>query len=293
MNSARLGTVVITGASSGIGRAAALHMARLDYTVHAGVRKPEDGAALEQEAAGDLRPLRIDVTDEEQIQAAAAAVSEATGGRGIAGLVNNAGMAVGGPMEVIPLADLRRQLEVNLIGQVAVTQAFLPALRLARGRIVNVTSVGGRVTSPLFGPYNASKFGLEAVSDVLRMELRPWDIDVSVIEPGSVATDIWDRGGSTADEVRERMPEQAEALYGDAMNAGRKAAAEAGARGIEPEKVAKAIEHALTAKRPKTRYLIGRDARGMVGLSALLPARVYDAMVRRAMGMPRNAPREG
>ena len=284
------GTVVVTGASTGIGRATALRLAQGGFTVYGGVRKPEDGEALEGAAAGDLRALRIDVTDQEQIRSAAEAVSEAAAGAGIAGLVNNAGIVIGGPMEFIPLDDLRRQLEVNLIGQVAVTQAFMSGLRRARGRIVNVASVGGRVGTPFIGPYNASKFALEGISEALRIELRPWGIDVCLIEPGRVATEIYDKGAATATAVRERMPDEGEALYGDAFDAILKRFGKARERGIDPERVAKAIEHALTARRPKSRYLIGRDARILVGLSSVLTARAFGSLVERDTGLPRKAP---
>ena len=260
------------------------------FTVFGGVRRAEDGEALERDARADVRALRLDVTDQEQIRVAAEIVDEAVGAAGIAGLINNAGVAIGGPMEAIPLEDLRRQLEVNLVGQVGVTQAFLPALRRARGRIVNISSVGGRVASPFFGPYNASKFGLEAISDALRIELRPWGINVSVIEPGSVATDIWDRGAATARAVRGRFDDDAEALYGEALDAMGVTVAKTGERGLHPDRVAKAIEYALTARRPKSRYLIGCRARLMVGASSVLPARVYDAVVERTVGLPRKPP---
>ena len=292
MSKERTGAVVVTGASTGIGRATALRLAQSGQTVFAGVRKPQDGERLEAEASGELRPLQIDVTDGGQVAAAAAAVSEAVGERGIIGLVNNAGVAIGGPVEFVPLDDLRRQLEINLVGQVAVIQAFMSQLRRATGRVVNVASVGGRVASPFFGPYNASKFGLKAISGSLRMELRPWGIGVSVIEPGAVATEIWERGASTAREVRERMPAEAETHYAESLDAATAAANKMGEAGIHPDRVAKAIEHALTARRPKKRYLIGREARMMVGLSTLLPRGAYDALVQRGMGLPREPPNQ-
>jgi NAD(P)-dependent dehydrogenase (short-subunit alcohol dehydrogenase family) len=180
------GAVVVTGASSGIGEACARRLAGLGFQVFAGVRKAEDGDRLASEIPG-VTPLRIDVVDAESIAAAARTVEETAAGRGLAGLVNNAGVAVPAPIEHQPIDDFRRQIEVNLIGQVAVTQAFLPQLRAARGRIVNVSSIGGKVAVPLLGAYAASKFGLEGFSDTLRRELRPWGIEVSVIEPGTIA----------------------------------------------------------------------------------------------------------
>src|SRR3954470_13849356 len=230
-------TYVITGASTGIGRACAEHLDSLGHRVFAGVRS--DSAIEELRATGSERlvPLRIDVTDAGSIEAAVE-VTEAIGGGGLDGLVNNAGIAVAAPMEFVPIDELRNQIEVNLIGQVAVTQAFLPALRLNRGRIVNVSSIGGLVASAFFGPYNASKYGLEAVSDSLRQELRPWGIKVVLVEPGAMDTPIWEKGVATADElVAAADPEQL-SLYEKQIEAMRGAAREASERGSPPAKVA-------------------------------------------------------
>jgi NAD(P)-dependent dehydrogenase (short-subunit alcohol dehydrogenase family) len=180
------GAVLVTGASSGIGEATASHLASLGFRVFAGVRKDEDAERLRER----VTPVKLDVVDEESIATARREVEEAAPD-GLAGLVNNAGVSVSGPVEFIPLEELRRQLEVNVIGQVAVTQAFLPAIRRARGRIVNVSSVGGRVALPLMSPYNASKFALEAVSDSLRREVRQFGVHVAVVEPGAIRTRIW------------------------------------------------------------------------------------------------------
>lgn len=277
-------TVLVTGASTGIGRATALELARSGFTVLAGVRKPEDGEALQASASGELEPVIIDVTDSASIEAAAAALGERSGG--LAGLVNNAGIAYTGPLEFVALDDLRHQLEVNLIGHLAVTQAMLPALRNARGRIVNVTSIGGLVATPFFGPYVASKFALEAVSDCLRIELRPWGIETVAIEPGSAATEIWDSGQSIADETRGRMGPEAEKLYGAALDQTQRISAQTGARGIPPEEVARVIHKALTVRRPRARYTVGRDAIGMKFASRLLPDRLWDRIVARSLKLP-------
>ena len=181
------GTVLVTGASTGIGEATVLHLRELGFDPIAAVRKDEDAERLEGRG---LRTTRIDVTDADQI----AAARDALGDEPLAGLVNNAGIAVAAPLEFLPIDRLRQQLEINLIGQAAVTQAFLPALRRARGRIINVSSIGGRVGLPLVGAYNASKFGLEGLSDSLRRELRPLGVDVILIEPGGVKTPIWNKG---------------------------------------------------------------------------------------------------
>ena len=216
-NGAR-GAVVVTGSSTGIGRACALHLDRLGFKVFAGVRKEADGERLRGEASERLEPLILDVTDSEHISRAAERVSEATGG-GLAGLVNNAGIGVGGPLELLPLSDFRRQIEVNLIGQVAVTQAFIPALRRARGRLVFISSIGGLIATPYMSPYHASKFGIEAVGDVVRQELRQFGVQVSIVEPGSIATPIWEKGGATAKAVRGNLSPEGQELYGESDRA--------------------------------------------------------------------------
>jgi NAD(P)-dependent dehydrogenase (short-subunit alcohol dehydrogenase family) len=272
------GTVLVTGASSGIGEATALHLREVGFTPIAGVRKDEDAERLE---GLGLRTVRIDVTDAGQI----AAARETLGDGPLAGLVNNAGIGVGAPLEFLPIDKLRHQLEVNLIGQIAVTQAFLPALRRARGRIVNVSSIGGRVALPLVGAYNASKFGLEGASDALRRELRSQGVDVILIEPGGVKTPIWKKGEALADEITENLPPEAERLYGRLIakvrTEMRKIDEE---RGSEPRAVAEAIATALTARRPRARYLVGSDAKQRAIAAKILPARVMDRMIGRALG---------
>jgi NAD(P)-dependent dehydrogenase (short-subunit alcohol dehydrogenase family) len=276
-SSAQRGAVVVTGASTGIGLACAKHLAGLGFEVFAGVRKASDAERLR--AAGTT-PVTIDVTDADSIRAAASQVSQALNGRGLVGLVNNAGIAVPGPLEFLPIDELRRQIEVNLIGQVAVTQAFLPQLRARRGRIVNIGSVGGRVALPLLGPYAASKHAMEGLSDSLRRELRPWGIEVSLVRPGPIATEIWERGNATADELLARMPE-AETYYGPAIEAARAAAAERAREAVPPQAVADVVAEALTAERPRTRYLVGPRAKLMVRLRELLPDRWFDALIER------------
>ena len=256
------------------------------WRVFASVRKEEDAAGLRAAASERLVPLMLDVTDAEQIAAVAAQIADAVGeSGGLDGLVNNAGIAVMSPLETIPLDDLRQQLEINLISQVAVTQVMLPLIRTARGRVVFLSSIGGRMAMPFGAPYHASKYGIEAVVDCLRQELRPWKIDVVAIEPGSIDTPIWKRGEGIADEVAERAPASQEALYGEKIESFRDAVRRTAERGIPPEKVAGAVEHALSARRPRTRYLVGADARGQALLSRLLPARVMDRIVARAMGI--------
>jgi NAD(P)-dependent dehydrogenase (short-subunit alcohol dehydrogenase family) len=283
MSSATRGAVVITGSSTGIGRAAALHLDELGFQVFAGVRKEIDGDSLREAASDRLEPLILDVTNAEQISNAAGRVREATDGR-VIGLVNNAGIGAGGPIEVLDLDDFRRSIEVNLTGQIAVTQAFLPQLRDAKGRIVFVSSIGGLMANPFLSPYHASKFAIEAVGDSLRQEVRGQGISVSIIEPGSIATEIWDKGEDTAARLRAGLDPDAERLYGRALDRFAELGKEAGAQGIPPQKVAEAIAHALTAARPRTRYLVGRDAR-IRAVVARLPDRLRDRLVARVTGL--------
>jgi NAD(P)-dependent dehydrogenase (short-subunit alcohol dehydrogenase family) len=249
------------------------------------VRRPEDGKRLRDHASERLRPLIVDVTDADSIAEAAGTVRRAVGDRGLAGLVNNAGMSVSGPLEFIPIGDLRRQIEVNFIGQVAATQAFMPLIRSARGRVINMSSVGGRVANGFLGPYQASKFAVEAATDCLRKELRPWGIHVIAIEPGSIATPIWEKGPETALATFEQMPPEARELYGEAVPKIAETARKLGERAIPPERVAKVVQRALTARRPRTRYLVGIDARAQVMLDRLLPDRAMDALEARFMGL--------
>jgi NAD(P)-dependent dehydrogenase (short-subunit alcohol dehydrogenase family) len=270
-------TVLVTGASSGIGEATALHLKELGFDAVAAVRKDEDAERL---GAAGLRTVKLDVADADSIAAARGELGDGP----LAGLVNNAGVAVAAPLEFLPLDQLRHQLEVNLIGQIGVTQAFLPALRAGRGRIVNVSSIGGRVAAPLLGAYNASKFGLEAVSDSLRRELLPHGVDVVVIEPGGVKTPIWRKGNELASEMIRDMPPEAGRLYGRQIDALRRQTVEiAENSGIDPREVAEAIGTALTAKRPRARYLVGRDAKVRAPLAGVLPDRVMDRLIARAM----------
>jgi NAD(P)-dependent dehydrogenase (short-subunit alcohol dehydrogenase family) len=277
-------SVLITGASTGIGRATALRLDSAGWKVFAGIRKQEDAEALRAAAGERLTPLTLDVTDSEQIAAAAAQV-DTEGEGGLDGLVNNAGVAIPGPLETLPLDDFRRQVEVNLTAQVAVTQTMLPAIRRAGGRIVFLSSIGGRVAFPLNGAYHAAKFGIEAVGDVFRQELRPWGIAVSIVEPGSIDTPIWERGERNAAEIESRAHSDQEALYGPAIESFRKVVRELAERGIPPEKVAKAIEHALSAGRPRSRYLVGLDAKLQARLKPLIPTPVFDRIVARQMSL--------
>ncbi len=274
--------VLITGASTGIGHATAVSLARRGFAVFAGVRREEDAARLAADAPG-VTTLFLDVTDSASIDAAAKDVREATNGR-LKGLVNNAGIAVSGPLEFLPLDELRRQLEVNVVGQIAVTQAALPMLREANGRVVNIGSIGGRVALPFLGPYAGSKFAMEGLSDSLRRELAPLGVKVSLVQPGPIATSIWERGQSKAESLRADMPAEAQALYGARMDKAQTAARARAEEAIPPTAVADVVAHALTSSRPRTRYLVGPDTRVMAALSRLLPDRAMDRLIARRAG---------
>jgi NAD(P)-dependent dehydrogenase (short-subunit alcohol dehydrogenase family) len=273
-------SVLVTGASTGIGRACALDLDRRGLRVFAGVRKEADGDALRAESSR-IEPVILDVTDQASIEAAVKTIGDV-----LYGLVNNAGITVAGPLEYLPVDDVRRQFEVNAFGQLAATQAFLPAIRNARGRIVFMSSVGGRVPSaPFLSPYNASKHAIESFGDALRVELAPWGIHVALIEPGSVATPIWDKGVSAATEMRKGLPPEAEERYGEAADRAQKLAEATGKRGIPAQKVAEKVAHALLARHPRARYLVGADARAQTMGFALMTDRFRDRVFKRLMGL--------
>jgi NAD(P)-dependent dehydrogenase (short-subunit alcohol dehydrogenase family) len=273
-------SVLITGTSTGIGAACALHLDRLGWRVFAGVRREEDGLRLRESASSRLEWLLLDVTSAPQIAAATAQVAATTGGV-LHGLVNNAGTAIGGPLEYLPIQDLRRQLEVNVVGLMAVTQAFLPLLRRGRGRIVNVGSVAGRVTTPMLGPYCASKHAVVALSDALRMELRPAGIAVVLVEPGPVRTPIWDKGERALRSAEARYSPEALERYRVLLAAFGRLIRSASRRGVAPERVAAVVAQALTARRPRHRCTVGWDARFRLALHTLLPQAWMDALVVR------------
>lgn len=276
LTSTRRHTVVITGASTGIGESCARRLAQAGFHVFAGVRKAADGVALQERSTGQITPLLLDVTDAAQIAAAQETVCTTIGDQGLAGLVNNAGIALGGPLEFLPMTTLRRQMEVNVYGALAVTQAFLPLLRRAKGRIVNMSSIAGLAANPFLGPYSASKYALEALSDTLRLELRPWGIAVVLIEPGTIATPIWQKGLAFADDLEAQLPAQAYDYYGPIFPFMRKMLAQTG--GIPADAVAQAVEQALTVQRPKARYLVGYDARLRTWVERL-PTRWRDRLI--------------
>lgn len=278
--------VVITGASTGIGAACALACIGRGMTVFAGVRTQEADEALRRQGGKRLIPIRLDVTDADSIRQAERVVRETVGLTGLSGLVNNAGIAVGSPLEVVPIEALRSQLEVNVIGQVMVTQAFLPLLRLARGRIVNMGSIAGRGTIPVMGPYSASKHALEALTDALRLELQPWGLHVSIVEPGAIATPIWEKSAKTGNEIAASAGPAAVALYADLISRVKDRVAQAANGAISADVVAQAVLHALTAAKPKTRYLVGSDAKIRAVMLKWLPDRMQDWILTKVLALP-------
>lgn len=280
------GTVVVTGTSTGIGAATAIHLAEQGFQVFAGVRRIADGGALQAQTSNQLAPIIIDVTDEKTISAAATTVADAVGDRGLAGLVNNAGIAKPAPIEFQPLADFRTQLEVNLFGPVAMIQAFLPLIRRAGGRIVNVGSIGGLLVLPLNGAYSASKFGIRAVTDALRLELRQWSIHVSLIEVAPVKTAIFGKTYAELDALEQRLGEAGYRLYEEQAAAVRTATEKAAADADPPLVIAKAIADALTSDKPETRYLVGHGAKE-VGVAAALPDHLRDRALVHELGLPK------
>ncbi|HTW94401.1 MAG TPA: SDR family NAD(P)-dependent oxidoreductase [Tepidisphaeraceae bacterium] len=285
--------VLITGASTGIGRACAAYLARRNWRVIAAMRNVADGQALREEGVGSIELVQLDVTDAAGIAGMAGRVAEITGESGLRGLVNNAGISVVGPVEFVPLEQWRRQFEVNFFGQIAVTQAMLPLMRkqiqsggFGSGRIVMMSSISGRVAAPIMGPYAASKFAMEAMSDALRLEVMAQGIRVCLIEPGAIDTPIWKKGETEASSLFAADSPAIE-LYGKTLKAIEDGARKSAAGAIPADRVAEVVEKCLTRRRPRTRYLIGRDAKIGGFAKAVLPDRVLDYGMARAFGIPR------
>ncbi|MEU9076964.1 SDR family NAD(P)-dependent oxidoreductase [Kitasatospora sp. NPDC048538] len=272
--------VVITGASSGLGKACALQLSRVGFHVYAGVRRPEDGERLRAGATGRLTPVVLDVTDEESVRNAVRAIAEPAGTAGLYGLVNNAGIAVTAPLECVPHELMRRQIETNVIGQLLAIQSFLPLLRAGVGRIVNVTSGLGNVAIPYLGAYAAAQFAKEALSDALRRELAPQRIPVVVVQPGAVLTPLWGKMSDEGNRALESAPAPVQDLYSGTFPRFMEAN-ETSARTSRttPDDVARVVFRALVTKRPRTRYGVGRDAVGSRVLARLMPDRAIDRIL--------------
>jgi NAD(P)-dependent dehydrogenase (short-subunit alcohol dehydrogenase family) len=275
-----MASYLVTGASSGIGEATALRLDADGHEVFAAVEPDADPAGLAA-ASERLSLLALDVTLPASIAAAVDEVAGRLAGRGLDGLVNNAGVGFPGPLELLALEDLRRQLEVNVIGQVAMTQAMLPLVRQAGGRIVFVGSVGGMLASQFAGAYHASKFAIEAIGDVWRQELEPEGIEVILIEPSAISTPIWSKAIAYLDELLQSSA-PGMVRYRERLTAFRDSLHSADEHGKAPEDVADAIAQALTAKRPNTRYVVGAAGRFAAALRPLIPDRVADKLAERA-----------
>jgi NAD(P)-dependent dehydrogenase (short-subunit alcohol dehydrogenase family) len=272
------GGVFISGSSSGIGEACALGLDERGYDVFAGVRNEEDGKSLRQRASERLQPVIVDITNPEQIKTAFETVRQALGETPLVGLINNAGISGGGPLEFVPIDRLRHILEVNLIGHISVSQLFISLLRKSQGRIINVGSISGIFAAPMLGPYCASKYAMEAISDVMRRELKPWNIKVSLLEPGIIATKIWEKASIQAERGIKEAPEELLHLYGPLIERIQKHAADIDKTAQSPEVVVRAVVHALAARRPKTRYLIGPKARPQKVMS-WFPDHIQDRII--------------
>lgn len=268
----------MTGASTGMGAATARELAARGYHVLAGVRREADGQAL---ASARIRPVILDITRPEQVAELVRTVE--ADGRPLRAVVNNAGIAVNAPVEVLPMAEWRRQFDVNFFGHVEVTQALLPALLRSKGRVVMMSSLGGRLAQPTYGAYSGSKYALEAVSDALRRELAPHGVSVAIVEPGAVRTEMVGRGGVTARRLVDGMTAEQEQRYAGLMHA-ILAQSETFLRdGVDSSAAAKTIADAATARRPKTRYTIGRDAALLTRLTRILPDRLLDKVLASAL----------
>ncbi|MGD0900780.1 MAG: SDR family NAD(P)-dependent oxidoreductase [Thermoguttaceae bacterium] len=278
--------VLVTGSSTGIGAACVRELDRRGFRVFAGVRSEADADRLKADCSPRVVPLRLDVTKDDDIAAAAETIRQGVGDAGLAGLVNNAGVAVAGPLEILPLEELRRQFEVNVIGLIAVTRAMLPLVRRARGRIVNISSLNGRIASPYLGPYCASKHAVEALSDALRIELRGWGIRVAVVQPGKTSTPIWEKSLAASDALSGEASPEDLALYKADLAAFRGSMVQVAATAQSVDATVRAVLHALTARRPKVRYPIGLEVKLLFRVFKWVPDRLWDWILRRALGLP-------
>ncbi|PXW33522.1 UNVERIFIED_CONTAM: short-subunit dehydrogenase [Williamsia faeni] len=275
-------TILITGASRGIGRATSLRLALSGWDVFAGVRDQSAGDELKSAVPDRITPVILDITDAEQVRALGNVLPDS-----LDAVVNNAGIVVGGPVETISAEQLRHQLEVNVVGQLAVTQAVLPRLRTSKGRVIFVSSVSGRIATPMTGAYNASKFALEGMADALRIELRPWKIPVVLVEPGQTDTDIWRDAQSTLDSSLTELSDAHRTLYAKHIDGYRKTIGTSQKAAVPADDVAASIESALTDKRPRARYVVGTANKVQAPLIGLLPTRLTDIIIGKVTGVPR------
>lgn len=277
----RMKSVLVTGAGRGIGKAIATKLAADGWNVYAGVRKAEDGEAL-QTGSGSITPVILDITDESQIVALADSLPDK-----LDALVNNAGIAINAPIEAFSREDLRRMFDINVFGTVAVTQAVLPKIRASHGRIVFISSISGRLSTPWSGAYSGSKAALELMADALRMELRPWKIKVSLIEPGATDTDMWDSMVAEFDATAGAFTPANAATYAKHTKGMRKTLKIMQKTTVPTARVVKSVEKALTSKRPRARYPVGLPNKIQLAMAAVTPTPVNDAVVAKMTGVPR------
>lgn len=270
-------SVLITGASTGIGRAAAKWLVARGFTVFAGVRKPSDAEALRSDGCV---PVILDVADEASVVAAKNVVEATLGAAPLYALVNNAGIAKGGPLEYLPIDEVKQVFEVNVFGTLRVTQTFLPLLRRGPSRIVNIGSTAGKIAAPFLSPYAMSKHALEAMSDAMRQELLPFGIHVCLLRPGAIQTPIWEKGETSAQALKSSLPDEAHARYGGRLLQLNRFLQESGRHGASVDTTSRAIEHALVSEHPKARYAVGLEAKITLLVRWLLPDRWIDGLLR-------------
>lgn len=274
--------IVVTGASSGIGRATAQRLAADSFHVLAGVRSKEDAAKL---AGRNIEPVILDITDPETLRTLAIRIADDRGRRPLRAVVNNAGIAVNGPVESVPLDEWRRQFEVGVIGQIAVTQTLMSALLANGGRVINIGSLGSKVSMPGFGPYSAAKFAMEAVNDALRREMAPFGLSVVMITPGAVSTGMTEQGLITIRRLAQLMTSQQHGRHDRLIDAVESQVETFARDGVKPEVAAAVVSRAIKARKPRTRYMVGRDAALLARIVRFIPARLLDRMLRSQMGL--------
>ncbi len=271
--------VIITGASSGIGEATARELARLGFYVLAGVRRDQDADAIRGQS---IEPLVLDITNPGHVNALAARVREDPEGRAVRALINNAGVGVNAPFEVFPIDEWRRLFEVNFFGHIMMTQALLPALIRSKGRVINISSVGGKIAMATYGPYAGTKFALEAVSDSLRREIAGLGVKVIVVEPAAVQTQIGAQAIATAHRIAATMTPEQDQRYGALVHAVTGQAASAMESGVSADVAAQVLAKAVTARKPRTRYTIGREG-ALLPLLTMMPDRMLDRVLAAAL----------
>ena len=274
-------TALVTGASRGIGKGIVEHLAARGWDVIAGVRSQQDADAVTKLAPQRISSVILDVTSADDIAALEGSLPDR-----LDAIVNNAGIAVGGAMETLSSDEWRKQLEINVIGALAVTRAVLPRLRKSRGRIVFISSVNGRLSMPLVGAYAASKFALEAAADALRMELNPWKIRVIVVEPAQTDTDMWRTADTMVEDLEAGLSADHRSLYAKHIAGFKKMIPVSQRIAVPTEKVSAVVEEALTAKRPRARYIVGLGPKAQVALMSVMPTKMRDIALRKVSGQP-------